>query len=407
MSDMSLKPAQVDYLLSPAAIRERAQAVFEYTASGRGSFSYHHDKMQSTVNYVLKVIRDQYPDLRIPFHSRWGHFRAGGIDRAGQLRAKIKKLDKIEQARVQLDLVITSVLLDAGAGATWKFHEKESNKSFTRSEGLGVASYHMFLSGAMSSDKKTPRADSVGLKSITPADIEKYFQVSEGNPLLGVEGRSALLRNLGAAMEASSAFKDSRPGNIIDFLHIKYGDSIPASGILRAVLDGLGPIWPGRLTANGVNLGDVWRHSKLNTLDKFESLVPLHKLSQWMTYSLIEPIQDAGYTVTGIEELTGLAEYRNGGLLLDSGLLTLKSPKDGLVSWVPGTDLIIEWRALTIHLLDRIGDEVRKTLGKTAQDFPLANVLVGGTWWAGRRLAFEMRKNGEPPLKIESDGTVF
>ena len=259
----------------------------------------------------------------------------------------------------------------------------------------------------MSSDKKSPRADSVGLKSITPADIEKYFQVSDSNPLLGVEGRSALLRNLGSAMEASSAFKDNRPGNIIDFLHIKYGDSIPASGVLRAVLDGLGPIWPGRLTANGVNLGDVWRHSKLNTMDEFESLIPLHKLSQWMTYSLIEPIQDAGYTVTGIEELTGLAEYRNGGLLLDSGLLTLKSPKDGLVSWVPGTDLIIEWRALTVHLLDRIGDEVRKALGKTPQDFPLAKVLEGGTWWAGRRLAFEMRKNGEPPLKIESDGTVF
>jgi hypothetical protein len=407
MSEMSLKPDQVDYLLSPAAIRDRAKAVFDFTEQGKGLFSYHPQKLKSTVDYVLNVIKDQYPDLKIPFHSRWGHFRAGGIDRAGQLRERIRDLEKLEQARLQLDLVITSVLLDAGAGATWRYGEKASGKKFSRSEGLGVASYHMFLQGAMSSDGKSLRADASGLKQIKPKQIEKFFQVSKSNPLLGVEGRAMLLNNLGQAMEESSAFRDSRPGNLIDFLANKYGGTIPASGILRAVLDGFGSIWPGRLKANGVNLGDVWRHSKLHSTKKFESLVPLHKLSQWMTYSLIEPIQDAGFTVTGIEELTGLAEYRNGGLLLDSGLLTLKSPKDADRSWTPSEDLIIEWRALTVHLLDRIGEDVRLSLGKSVQDFPLAKVLEGGTWWAGRRMAFELRKNGEPPLKIESDGTVF
>lgn len=407
MSEIRLKPAQVDYLLSPAAIRDRAKTVFDYTAGGRGSFGYHPEKMKDTVKYVLQVIREQYPDLRIPFHSRWGHFRAGGVDRAAKLREKIKKLDKMEQARIQLDLVITSVLLDAGAGPNWRFAEEGAKKPFARSEGLGVASYHMFLAGAMSGDGKSLRADAAGLKKIKPKHIEKFFQVSGKNLLLGVDGRALLMNNLGAAMEESSAFRDNRPGNLIDFLANKYGGTIPASGILRAVLDGFGSIWPGRLKANGVNLGDVWRHSKLNSADKFESLIPLHKLSQWMTYSLIEPIQDAGFAVTGIEELTGLAEYRNGGLLLDSGLLTLKTPKDATVSWGPSSDLIIEWRALTVHLLDKIGEEVRNTLGKTTQDFPLAKVLEGGTWWAGRKMAFEMRKNGEPPLKIESDGTVF
>jgi hypothetical protein len=406
MSEMSLKPDQVDYLLSPAAIRERARAMFEFTEKGKGAFEFHPQKLKATVDYVLKVIKEQYPDLKIPFHSRWGHFRAGGIDRAAQLRERIRTLDKMEQARIQLDLVITSVLLDAGAGAGWRYTEEGSKETFARSEGLGVASYHMFLSGAMSSDGKSLRADAAALKKIKPKQIEKFFQVSKSNPLLGVEGRAALLNNLGKAMEESSAFRDSRPGNLIDFLANKYGGTIPASGILRAVLDGFGSIWPGRLKANGVNLGDVWRHSKL-TGDKFESLIPLHKLSQWMTYSLIEPIQEAGFAVAGIEELTGLAEYRNGGLLLDSGLLTLKSPKDAALSWGPSADLIIEWRALTIHLLDRIGEDVRHQLGKSAQDFPLAKVLEGGTWWAGRRMAFELRKNGEPPLKIESDGTVF
>lgn len=91
------------------------------------------------------------------------------------------------------------------------------------------------------------------------------------------------------------------------------------------MLEGLGDIWPGRLTVNGENLGDVWSHPKLgdgpDPKDESAALVPFHKLSQWLTYSLIEPLEEAGIEVVGVEELTGLAEYRNGGLLIDAGLL--------------------------------------------------------------------------------------
>jgi hypothetical protein len=122
---------------------------------------------------------------------------------------------------------------------------------------------------------------------------------------------------------------------------------------------------------------------------------------------MIEPILEAGVPVTGVEELTGLAEYRNGGLFLDSGLISLKDPADAERDWKPENDLIIEWRALTIHLLDLVGAEVQKALKKSPADFPLAKVLEGGTWWAGRQLAEEKRKDGVPPLNIVSDGTVF
>ncbi|MGE0634502.1 MAG: DUF1688 family protein, partial [Pseudobdellovibrionaceae bacterium] len=40
-------------------------------------------------------------------------------------------------------------------------------------------------------------------------------------------------------------------------------------------------------------------------------------------------------------------------------------------------------------------------------EFPLAKVLEGGTWWAGRFLAAEKRQGGPPPIQIKSDGTVF
>lgn len=400
MSEVVLSPVELAHLLTPSAIREKAREIFALTGAGGGAFSFHADRLKPAVEYVMTVIGENYPEGNIPFHSRWGHFRVGSIDRVGLLKPQLAQLESLERARVMLDLVITSVLLDAGAGAEWRYTEASSNKSFARSEGLGVASYHMFLSGIMSGDQKSLRADQKGLRSVSVADLRHHFQVGAHNPLLGIEGRVALLNGLAHALENRARFKDGRPGNIIDYLIEKYGRVIPATGILSAVLGGFGSIWPGRLSANGVGLGDVWRHSRVG-------LVPLHKLSQWMTYSLIEPIVEAGFEVKGVEELTGLAEYRNGGFLIDIGLIT---PRDASVrtrSWKPESDLIIEWRALTVYLLDVLGIEVQKALGKTPAEFPLAKVLEGGTWWAGRKMARAMRPSGEPPLSLESDGTVF
>lgn len=411
VSPMKLSREQIDFILSPKAIRARSKEIFDLTKAGRGSFEIHDDRLRPTVDYVMSVIKKNYPDGKIPFHSRWGHFRAGGVNRPSEMKKLLIEKDSIERARTELDLVITSVLLDAGAGAAWSYKEDSSTKTFDRSEGLGVASYHMFLSGVMSSDRRSLRADSEGLKKISVQDVETHFQVSGGNPLVGVEGRVALLNGLGRAVSDTTRFKDGRPGNIVDYLMSKHGKTIPAPAILRAVLEGFGSIWPGRLAAVGpdgaqVNLGDVWKHSLLSG-DGFDSLVPIHKLSQWMTYSLIEPMLDAGLNVNEVEGLTGLAEYRNGGLLIDMGLLTLKDPAKMAQAWKPDSDLVIEWRALTVYFLDLIGDAVQKALGRSPAEFPLAKVLEGGTWWAGRFIAKEKRPSADPPLQIASDGTVF
>jgi hypothetical protein len=390
----------LDYILSPLCVRDGAKKIMDETRAGNTHFHYHEDKIGKTVDFVMETIRENYPDMNIPFHSRWGHFRPGNVDRALWLKARIKDLDPMEQARIKWDLVIPSVLLDAGAGPGWKYREKETSRDYTRSEGLGVASFHLFMSGAFSADGKSLKSDAKGLQSVTPKLIEEYFQVTPANPLVGVEGRTSLLKNLGRALENKEIFKDGRPGNLIDYLVAKHGKTIPATALLRGVLDGLGPIWPGRELYNGVNLGDAWKHSRYG-------LIAFHKLSQWMTYSLVEPLMEAGITVTGIEGLTGLPEYRNGGLLIDAGVLTFKNSKDIDLTWGPESDLIIEWRALTVFLLDVIGLEVQKRLGKSPQDFPLAKVLEGGTWWAGRKMAAQFRPGGVPPLNIKSDGTVF
>lgn len=394
----------IDFLLSPEAIRHSAGHILKLTEQGETHFNYHPEKFDHLVNYVVEVIRENYPTLEIPFHSRWGHFRAGGLDRTAILEDKIKDLDPIERARIKLDLVITSVLLDAGAGTVWAYKEESTGQSIQRSEGLGVASFYLFMNGQLSHKEEKPlRATAQGLKNLKLETLAQAFQVTPQNPLIGLEGRLSLLRNLGETVaNKPELFPLGRPGSIADYLKTRYGMTVTGPQLLRAVLDGLGDIWPGRLQVDGVNLGDIWKYSKVPG-----GLAAFHKLSQWMTYSLMEPLMEAGFTLTHVEQLTGLAEYRNGGLLLDCGLISLKDPKMAEQAHHPESELVIEWRGLTVSLLDRIGQQVQKQLNKTPADFPLAKVLEGGTWWAGRKAAKSLRPDGSPPLKIQSDGTVF
>jgi hypothetical protein len=135
--------------------------------------------------------------------------------------------------------------------------------------------------------------------------------------------------------------------------------------------------------------------------------VPFHKLSQWLTYSLLEPFEWAGVRVTGLDALTGLPEYRNGGLLLDGGVIVPRDARDLTKTWKPASEFVIEWRALTVTLLDELAVLVRQELGVSAEQMPLACILEGGTWTAGRQIARERREGGAPPVQIDSDGTVF
>jgi hypothetical protein len=376
------------YLRTPVAIRERAARVLKYVEDGQSQwFALSADGLEAAVQATLAVTRERFPNpAAIPFHSRWRHFEAGGRDRWSALTARLAALPKEEIARRRMDLAVVSVLLDAGAGPAWSYREPGTGETYARSEGLGVASFHMFANGAFSRDPKGDplRVDAERLAGLSPMDIAMGFQVKAHNPLLGLEGRAELLRKLGGVGL-------DRPGALFDI--VVTGAEVKAEAILAAVLDRLSPIWPSPM-------GDVWEHSVVG-------LVPFHKLSQWMSYSLVEPIEGAGLRVVALDALTGLPEYRNGGLLVDSGALRPKQRALLEKTFKPGDDAIVEWRALTVALLDRIADHVRLHLGMDATRLPLVKVLEAGTWFAGRKLAAERRPGGAPPIAVESDGTVF
>ncbi|MCO6416749.1 URC4/urg3 family protein [Siccirubricoccus sp. KC 17139] len=395
-------------LLTPEAVRERSTELYAAALDGRlPGWRVHPEALPACADLVAAEIRSRYPTLEVPFHARWRHFTVGGVDRWAALRALADFPSPAAEARAAFDLAILSVLLDAGAGAAWRYAETGTGQVLRRSEGLAVASLAMFAAGAFAEDGVSPRADAARLARITEAELAIGFQAGETNPLIGLAGRAALLRRLGevalAAPEVFARADSARPGGIFDLLAA--GGEVPARAILIALLRHLGPIWPGREALEGVPLGDCWRHPGIRRADETAGLVPFHKLSQWLAYSLVEPLQAAGQVVVGLDALTGLAEYRNGGLFLDAGVIALEDPEAATREHAPGDPLVVGWRALTVALLDAVAPLVRERLGLT--DFPLARVLEGGTWWVGRRLAAEKREDGGPPLKILSDGTLF
>jgi hypothetical protein len=392
------------YLHSTHAIRERAHAILDAVRTDRSKFwRVDESQLDHTADIVAQVTRERYPDLKIPYHSRWRHFEAGGRDRYGAFLSALGNVSAAERARSEVDLAVTSVLLDAGAGPDWKYVERDTNQVFTRSEGLGVASFHAFMQGAFSSVEPKPfQADALGMKNFSDERAREAFQVSDTNPMIGLAGRAGVIRRLGASYDYESKSNlRKRPGALFDFI-TQYESlaQTSSSALLRAVLNGSSEtMTPSDLVAGKV-VGDVWR------CDVIDAWMPFHKLSQWLTYSLLEPFQRAGVVVIGLDDLTGLPEYRNGGLFLDTSVIV---PKDSTLlsqSLTAADQAIVEWRALTVALIDLLAPRVRARLGLSAEQMPLASVLEGGTWAAGRKLATEKR-NGLPPLNIVSDGTVF
>jgi uncharacterized protein DUF1688 len=402
-------------LLNAGAVRDRTNRMLAIGLDDKlPHFRIDLGRMDDVVALVLETTRDAYPSFDVPFHSRWRHFVANGDDRWSAIAGRTDWPDRVARARAEFDLAIVSVFLDAGAGPSWRYRDAITGSAIGRSEGLALASLAMFADGVFSADPSQPlRVDAGVLANIAVTDLARGLQVSDVNPLVGLDGRVDLLRRLGRLVASKpDVFGRSdlpRPGGLFDRLAMQADDQrqLPAPTILSELLQQLGPIWPSRLTLGGIALGDCWTHPMLTTEDATSGLVPLHKLSQWLAYSLIEPLQRAGISVTDIDGLTGLAEYRNGGLFVDTGVLAFRDAAAAQREHEVGSELVVEWRALTVALLDRLADRLRARLGVDAAALPLAKILEGGTWAAGRLLARERRADASPPVKVISDGTVF
>lgn len=432
------------YYKSIKSVRETTSTVFNYIKEhGEGKyFNLNLDKIPDVVDFVVdEIIRPDYPSdealEKIPPHGRWQHINASNIDRMGKLikEWRDKNFSENEICKKIIDLFVFSVLIDAGAGTSWSYHEESSNTTIGRSEGLAVASVNIFCQGKLSDDPEDDpyKVNGSSLTSWTLADFNKNFQISSENVIDGLEGRLNLIKSLGNALCSNKEIfgPDSRPGNIIDYLYINrlkdyQTPTVDLSQVWDALMTGLVSIWPkGRLTLAGNPLGDAWNCDSIPNLSN--NIVTFHKLTQWLCYSLLIPLKSYGYKfdILNADLQTGLPEYRNGGLFVDFGVITLKDEtlekglnnskninfgdKDGICkipSYEPQDGVIVEWRCLIIGLLDYILPLVNDKLGYNLE---LCQLIEAGSWKGGRVIAMRKRPefNGGPPINLISDGTVF
>ncbi|MEK9606058.1 MAG: DUF1688 family protein [Gammaproteobacteria bacterium] len=402
-------------LLTPEAVRQRCLEVFAAAeANALNFFQLNKENFDAALELVVAEITSNYPNGKVPFHSRWRHFEYGDQDFWFETSSALVNHSKAEVARRQIDLAVISVLLDAGAGPGWSYADSKSGITFDRSEGLAIASLRLFESGLLSLNGSDDplRVDALPLKNITPEILASLFQVSETNSLVGLEERANLLNRLGQALVKHTHIFESggalRPGNLYDYLLQRQENGVLAAReILIAILEGMGEIWPDGSWVDGIAIGDAAWHEAIKRSDITDGIVPFHKLSQWMSYSLIEPLQLAGMKIVNLDALTGLAEYRNGGLFIDTGTISLRDKAQMENVHDPKSPLIVEWRALTVTLLDQLAEQIRQHMNTNSESMPLVSILQGGTWSAGRRIAQQLRADATPPLRLKSRGTIF
>ena len=344
--DRPLPEVSEDWLHTTTAIREQSLRLFDASMNGRGEFVINLNRIPWLTDFVVSIILSKYPNQDIPFHSRWRHFQCPGIDGIRRIHSALSGKTKFERLIAKLDLAIISVLLDAGAGSKWKYCDSKTGITVKASEGLAIASCQLFLEGFFSQNSRVPlKVNSERLQAITEEDLAIGFQVNDQNPMVGLSGRTKIINELGARVAAIEDFKNSlSPAGLIIGELLDFNRPIEAAEILKIILRAFGPVWPEGRVLNGVHIGDSWRHHLL--ADKgVKSIIPFHKLSQWMTYSLIEPLEEYGVKVCNAGSLTGLAEYRNGGLFIDSGILELKNPSLRHKSHRLADPIVVEWES--------------------------------------------------------------
>ncbi|KAH8201495.1 hypothetical protein TruAng_004343 [Truncatella angustata] len=430
--------SEINYLLSLQAVRERSQLVFQAAKEGSlDSFDYDEQRMSEVAKFVINIIkRDFGPDRysEIPPHGRWQQFNVGGIDRIGELLEQwaSEGHDKLEQTRRLIDLFFVSVLTDAGVGDKWKFVEPNTDRVYNRSEGTAVASLYMFKSGILGKDGTGDHSvDANSLKALTEESFSKYYQITPENPMVGVSSRVSLLNTAGQQLSDYSAqvnWPAARPGHMVDYLikNAKEPNTLDYEDLWKILQSVLIPSWPKERThIFGKPIGDAWPLKVLADKAKKEgndreaaTIAPFHKLTQWLGYSLTTPFS----RVLGIKIIngtlgTGLPEYRNGGLFYDLGALKLKPEVLKAGQQASGQDLplypatgntIVEWRAMTVALLDELHKLVSDHFEKEGVKLSLAQVLEAGSWLGGREIAAKLRpETKSSPILFEGDGTLF
>jgi hypothetical protein len=393
-------------LRSPATVRERCRRIAAAVEAGDSAhFTVDRRHLQDIAARVARVTRARHAQPPVPPASVWRRLEAGGQDRAALLEQRLGGRTSVGAVRSRVDLAVMAALVSACAVPQCRHVERGTEVVLHGSEAAAVACFHAFLDGSFSSDAGDRcRVDAKALLRLDAAALTRVLRPGPDDAWPAPERAAALLHRLGAALRDQPAVftAEGLPGHLFDTLthhrHVHhlphanrhhlppatYAHHVSLPHVVEWLLDVL----------NGALPADVGTHRHAGD----DGRVPFLATAQWLALSLVEPLATAGVQANHGDALTALAGPRHGGLLLDGGVLLPRDDGYASRSYAAGDEWVVEWRALTVALMDDLLPLVRAQLGDD-EAFGLPQ-LMEGTRAAGREIAAEARADCGPPVRV-------
>lgn len=398
-------------LFQPDEVRRKAHMMLGLAEEGRlAHVGVDLSRLDRAVETVLETTKENYPDFQIPPHGIWRSFEAGGIDR-WQAMASARGFETAEEMlAAAADLAILGVAMTTVHPASWRYEDRLTDTTAGGSRASALAAFNMFASGSFSSEMTDPyRTDADALVGLDHVELAAGLQWDDGDDADHLKAMQRHLKRFGEALalrpDLFGEGDATRPGLLAVKLAKESEGAIDAALVLDRLLEALAPVWEGGATAGDIWLGDAFVHSALPGND-VHAIVPFHLAAQQMVYSLVEPFAWAGFEVSGLDKLTAPADLTHAALFVHTGVLTLK---DGNGTLAPEAirDRMIEIRALTIALTDKLAERLASGLGMSLEQVPFTCILEGGTNRAGDYILEQAPENLRDLGRFLNPGAVF
>jgi hypothetical protein len=398
-------------LFQPEEIRRKAHDVLERAVDGE---LFHVDvdlsKMDGVLLRVLEVTKENYPDFQIPPHGVWRDFEAGDFDRWGAL-ASARGFESAEEMLVAAaDLAVVAAYMKTRHPENWVFKDRMTATQTAGPQASALAAFHMFASGSFSSDMSDPyRVDAETLIQMDMGELADALQWDLQHDAGMLEDMQRHLKRLGEALalrpDLFSEGDVTRPGLLATRLAKQSSTAVDAGIALDRFLEALAPVWEGGAVSGEISLGDCFAHSQFSEAD-LEPFVPFHLAAQEIVFSLVEPFAWAGWAVSGLDNLSAPADLAHVSLYSQGGVLNARQ-RDEKLTESEAQDYMIELRAISIALTDRLADMLCAKLQVNADQLPLSCILEGGTSRAGAQVLQQNEKEAKKLGQLLNPGSVF
>ncbi|WFE89280.1 DUF1688 family protein [Roseibium porphyridii] len=378
-------------LFQPQEVRRRAHAFLDMGIAGKlNHVGLDLTKLDDALGLVLETTKEIYPDFQIPPYGIWRAFETGGIDRWSAMASAREFESAQEMLLAAADLALLALFMKTRRPGNWVFEDPMTGSKVAGDDALALAAFHMFASGSFSGEMTDPyRVDAETLVRLDLNELTSGLQWDRDADQELLSAMQAHLKRFGEAMalrpDLFSEGNVTRPGVLALRLAGEADAGIDASKLLDNLLETFAPVWDGGAKAGDVGLGDSFDYTGKSAGSE-TTTVPFHLCAQEMVYSLVEPFAWAGFEVTGLQDLTPPSDLAHAALFVQTGVLAISSENDEALPEETKTDRMVELRAVSAALADKLADRLRSELDVSADQVPLTCILEGGTRRAGLRI---------------------